>query len=80
MTLMKTTARYNETTTTMPNAKAVAIFAENKRDAQDAIKLAQAWVRANGGKYKLVSFTSAPRNYSNLDIVYRARIVYMLAA
>ncbi len=79
--LMKTTtARFSETGSKVEGTKAVIIKADYKRDAQEAIKLAQAWVKANGGISKLTSFVSAPRWSSNLDLVFTARIAYRVAA
>jgi hypothetical protein len=72
--------RFHEAASKNPGVAAIEIFSENKADAQRAIKLAKAWLRANGRPCKLVSFTSAPRGLSNLDIVFRARIAYQTGA
>ncbi len=81
LNLMKTTtARFSETTSTVEGTQAVVICADTKRAAQDAIKLAQAWVKANGGRSKVTSFISFPRWSSNLDLVFKARVAYRVAA
>ncbi len=74
-----TTARYNEGSSKNSN-QVVIVTADTKQDAQAAIKLVQAWVKENGGRSKLTDFTSAPRWSSNLDLFYRARIAYSVAA
>ena len=81
MISMKTTtaSRFSTGTTTNDSVEAVLISADTKQAAQAAIKLVQAWVKANGGGSKLMSFTSAPRWSSNLDLVFRARVVYRVA-
>jgi hypothetical protein len=71
------TARFNETGSKVEGVKAIEIFAESKADAQEAIKVATAWIRSAGYGTKLVSFVSTPRTeWSNLDIVFRARIAF----
>lgn len=74
------TANVSLASTTTPNCSAIVLSSDSKKGAQDGIKLAQAWLRSNGGKYKLVSFTSSPSQYSNLVIYYTARIVFSVAA
>lgn len=79
-TTTTTTARFGESVSTVEGTFAVAIRADRKADAQAAIKLAQAWIKANGGYSKLTSFTSAPRWSSNLDLVFSARVAYRFPA
>ncbi len=75
-----TTARYNEGSSKFSGWNKVVITADTKKDAQAAIKLVQTWTKANGGKAKLSTFTSAPRWSSNLDLFYRAELFYQVAA
>lgn len=69
-------ARLSSTSSGTPNAKAVMIHADSKSAAKEAILLAKAWIKANGGQSKVVYFISTPSEYSNLVMKYRARIVY----
>lgn len=70
-------AKIQFSATTTPNASAIEIRSENERTAKSAIKLAQAWIKENGGRYTLVSFTSCASQWSNLIVKYTARIVYV---
>lgn len=79
LNLMKTTARF-ATGSSKNSNQAVIVTADTKADAQAAIKLVQAWVKANGGRSKVTEFTAAPRYSSNLDMFYRARIAFAVAA
>jgi hypothetical protein len=75
------TARFNEAGSKVQGVQAIEIFAESKADAQEAIKVATAWIRSAGYGTKLVSFISTPRTeWSNLDIIFRARIAYRKVA
>lgn len=62
------TARYTTTD------KTVTINADNKRDAQEAIQVARAWIRSAGLRSKLVYFYETTSQYSNLVKYYRAEI------
>lgn len=74
-----TTARFSEASCKFPGWQIVVIHADRKEDAQAAIKLARGWVRENGGRSKLDSFTVQPRWSSNLDQFYRAAVIYKAA-
>lgn len=53
------------------------IAAETKRDAQTAIGLAKTWIKANGGRCKLVFFhENIGSQWSSMGRSYRARIAY----
>jgi hypothetical protein len=79
MNLMKT-ARFSLTDSTTKGLTAVIINADSKSDAQEAIKVARAWMKAAGRKSKLVFFHETTSEYSNLVKYYRARIVFQDAA
>lgn len=68
------------TESTTPGCKAVEINADSKRDAQEAITVARAWLKETGSKSKLVYFHERTSEYSNLVKYYRARIVFQAAA
>lgn len=70
------TARFATGKSSNEGIQIVTINADCKSDAQAAIKLAQAWIKASGMKSKLVSFVERTSEYSNLVKYYSARIAY----
>lgn len=66
------TPRISEGPSKFEGWREVTITTDYKADAQQAIKLVQAWTKANGGRAKLKEFYSAPRWGSNLDLFFRA--------
>lgn len=60
--------------------QAIEIRSDSKKVAQSAIQTARAWIKANGGKSKLVSFYEITSEYSNLVTYYRARVFFVVPA
>lgn len=74
------TARYSMASSKQDNVAAVMIHADSKRDAQEAIKVAKAWIRSSGRPCKLVYFNEIHGSeYSNLGVRFTARIAYRVA-
>ncbi len=72
-----TTARLSAASPTAAGHQVVMIHADRKADAQDAIKVAKAWLRATGARFKLVYFhENIGTQWSNLGRSYSARIAY----
>ena len=74
-----TTAKLSDAASIYDGWREVTIVADYKADAQKAIKVAQSWVKANGGKAKLKFFISFPRWSSNLDLVFKATLFTKVA-
>lgn len=75
-----TTARYTMTGSENAGVAAVEIHADSKKDAQEAIQVARAWIKSAGLPSKLVSFTENTSQYSNLVKYYRARVAFKVSA
>jgi hypothetical protein len=62
-----------------PNMAAVMVYAERKADAQQAIKVAKAWIRSSGRGCKTVYFHEIiGTEWSSLGRRYVARIAYVV--
>lgn len=70
-------ARMSEATSETAGLKIVMVHSDSKSAAQDGIKVARAWLKANGQPSKLVYFyESRGTQWSNLGRSYVARIAY----
>lgn len=81
MSGMKTTARMSKATSKVEGHEIVMIHADRKGDAQEAIKVAKAWLRETGARFKLVYFHCViGSEWSSMGRRYVARIAYKPAA
>ena len=71
------TTRYAMVSSDKANMAAIVVSSDDKRAAQDGIKVAKAWLKSAGKPCKLVFFHEIiGTEWSNLGRTYRARIAY----